>query len=82
MSTQIELAGRAVIAQMHLGPWPVEAPAHVWRWLQAKGWVADICLTGGEDGWRLAGMGYSELERLGWIQRLTPAPEQPRGVSR
>lgn len=72
--TQLEFEARALVAQMHAGPWPVTAPKAVWTWAERRGWVRAVPALGEHPaGWLLCSGGYEALERLGWFGELPTA---------
>lgn len=81
----IALAGRAVLAQMQRGPWPVTALPAVWAWLERKRFVRrSPALQGHPEGWMITGAGHDELVRFALATPDTvaaPAPEPLRGAS-
>jgi hypothetical protein len=69
----IELASFAVLLQMRTGPWPVDAPAQAWAYLEGNGFVrAD------EGGRRILTKGYEALDARGWGEIAAPPAKAVR----
>jgi hypothetical protein len=58
----IELAAYAVLRQMRYGPWPVQAPDNVWRFLEKRGFVRAVTMADGAH-WQMTGPGSQHLDK-------------------